>query len=95
MAVESTGEALECLTDAQRWLREVYRWAAVRPKAVFRPGRERQALYARALIEAVRDRRNWEIADGSLTPTMKIKRSALEQRCSVRAQKLGAGGLVV
>jgi len=33
----------------------------------------------------------WEIADGLLTPTMKIKRAALEQRYDARAKGLGSG----
>jgi len=33
----------------------------------------------------------WEIADGLLTPTMKIKRAALEQRYDARVKGLGCG----
>ena len=33
----------------------------------------------------------WEIADGLLTPTMKIKRAALEQRYDARVKGLGSG----
>jgi long-subunit acyl-CoA synthetase (AMP-forming) len=34
---------------------------------------------------------SWEIADGLLTPTMKIKRTAIEVRYDARAKKLGSG----
>lgn len=34
---------------------------------------------------------SWEIADGLLTPTMKIKRSAIEKRYDARAKALGDG----
>ena len=34
---------------------------------------------------------SWEIADGLLTPTMKIKRTAIEERYDVRAKELGPG----
>jgi long-subunit acyl-CoA synthetase (AMP-forming) len=38
---------------------------------------------------------SWEIADGLLTPTMKIKRSALEERYDARARALGSGVVVL
>lgn len=34
---------------------------------------------------------SWEITDGLLTPTMKIKRSAIEKRYDARVKKLGSG----
>ena len=37
----------------------------------------------------------WEIADGLLTPTMKIKRSAIEKRYHARARTLGSGVVIL
>ena len=38
---------------------------------------------------------SWEIAEGLLTPTMKIKRSAREARYDARARALGSGVVVL
>ena len=38
---------------------------------------------------------SWEIADGLLTPTMKIKRGAIEDRYDARAKALGSGVVVL
>ena len=34
---------------------------------------------------------SWEIANGFLTPTMKLKRSVIEKRYDARAKALGSG----
>lgn len=34
---------------------------------------------------------SWEIANGFLTPTMKLKRSVIEKRYDARAKALGPG----